>query len=265
MDALRLLGQTSKTGFTPEMRAGLAQIQLQQASDDEAKRQQILQSFQQRGLGSGGAELASQLQAQSAGAARAGEAGLQLQAQARQAALQAASQSGQLAGQIRGQEFGIAQTKASAQDQAAMARFNEAVARQQRNVATQMGVQQQNLGMAQQIANQNVAQQNAELQRQRAAQAQQYELRLRQAGLLAGGQQTMGQQYQQQAARTGQMWAGMGNAVGQGFMQAGLHNQQQSGYNNLLATLGKNQQQQQHGNWTGEDITNRNDPSNPYV
>lgn len=223
MTALQLVGERAKTGFSAEDRAALAQIQLQQARDTEAKRQQILQSFQQRGLGGAGAELASQLQAASAGAAQAGEEGLKLQAQAQRAALEAAMQSGQLGTQVRGQEFDIARTKAAAEDQAAMARFNEAVARQQRNVATRMGVQERNLATQQRIAEQNVAQANVELQRQRAAQAQQYQLGLQRAQILSGAQQGMGGVYQQQAAQTAGMWSGTGSAVGQGLIAGGTH------------------------------------------
>jgi hypothetical protein len=217
MTALQLLGERAKTGFSAEDRAGLAQIQLQQARDTEAKRQQILQSFQQRGMGGAGAELAAQLQAASAGSAQAGEEGLKLQAQAQRAALEAAMQSGQLGGQIRGQEFDIARTKAGAEDQAAMARFNEAVARQQRNVATRMGVQERNLVGRQRAADLNVQQSNTELQRQRDAQARMYEFDLKRAGLRADAQRGMGQVYQQQAAQTGGMWSNIGAGLGRGI------------------------------------------------
>lgn len=217
MTALQLLGERAKTGFSAEDRAALAQIQLQQARDTEAKRQQILQSFQQRGMGGAGAELAAQLQAASAGAAQAGEEGLKLQAQAQRAALEAASQYGGLGGQIRGQEFDIARAKAGAEDQAAMARFNEAVARQQRNVATRMGVQERNLAARQKAADLNVQQANAELQRQRDAQAQMYQLNLQRAGLRSGAQRGMGQVYQQQAGQTAGMWSGIGAGLGRGI------------------------------------------------
>jgi hypothetical protein len=212
--ALQLLGERAQTGFSAEDRAALSQIQLQQARDTEAKRQQILQSYQQRGLGGAGAELASQLQAASAGSAQAGEEGLRLQAQAQRAALEAAMQSGQLGTQVRGQEFDIARTKAGAEDQASMARFNEAVARQQRNVATRMGVQQQNLANRQRISEQNVAQSNQELYRQRQGEERQYQLALQRAQARAGAQQYASGMYQQQAGQTAGMWSGIGAGFG---------------------------------------------------
>ena len=223
MTALQLIGQRATAGATPEDRARLAEIQLQQARDTEAKRQQILQSYQQRGLGGAGSELAAQLQAASAGSAQAGEQGLQLAAQAQRAALEAAREYGALGGQVRGQEFDIARTKAGAEDQAAMARFNEAVARQQRNVATRMGVQQQNLATRQRIAEQNVAQANAELQRQRAAEAQEYAFQMQRAQLRAGAQQGIAGAYSGQAQQTAGMVSGAGAGLGQGLIAGGTY------------------------------------------
>jgi hypothetical protein len=220
MGALQILGQQAKGGLTAEGRSGLEEIQRQQERNTEAKRQQILQSFQQRGTGGAGAEMLSQLQAASAGAAQAGEERLKLQAQAQQAALQAASQYGSLGGQIRGQEFDIARARAAAEDQAAATRFQEATSRQTRNVASRNLAQQQNLAMRQRISEQNVAQQNAELQRQRAAEAQRYEFDLRRAQARAGARQGMAQQYQQQAGQTTGVWSGIGSSIGQGAAQA---------------------------------------------
>ena len=237
--ALQLLGERAKTGLGVEDRAALAQIQLQQARDTEAKRQQILQSYQQRGLGGAGAELASQLQAASAGAAQAGEEGLKIQAQAQRAALEAAMQSGQLGTQIRGQEFDIARTKAASEDETARARFNEAVARQQRNVATRMGVQQQNLATRQRVAEQNIAQQNAELQRQRAAEAQQYQLALGRAQARAGAQQGIGGAYAGQAQQTAGMWAGLGAGAGQALTAAGVYGAKQGKPETAAANVAK--------------------------
>lgn len=223
MTALELIGQRAATGMGPEDRARLAEIQLQQARDTEAKRQQIIQSYQQRGLGGAGSELAAQLQAASAGSAQAGEQGLQLAAQAQRSALEAAREYGILGGQIRGQEFDIARTKAGAEDQAAMARFNEAVARQQRNVAARNVAQQQNLATRQRISEQNIAQQNAELLRQRDAERQMRDDQLRVAQMRSQARLGQSAQYQQQAGQTAGMWQGIGSGIGQAAMYAGMH------------------------------------------
>jgi hypothetical protein len=249
MTALQLLGQRATGGMSAEDRANLAQIQLQQARDTEAKRQQIIQSYQQRGLGGAGSELAAQLQAASAGSAQVGEEGLKVAAQAQRAALEAAREYGGLGGQIRGQEFDIARTKAGAEDQAALARFNEAVARQQRNVSTRMGVQQQNLAARQRIAEQNVAQANAELQRQRAAEAQQYQLNLQRAGLMAGAYGQRGAQLQQQAQQEAGQWAQGGAAIGQGLGQYSqyLQNQDKLAFDKKKLAFDKAKYRAQYG------------------
>lgn len=221
--ALQLIGERAKTGFGVEDRAGLAEIQLKQARDTQAKIGQILQSYQQRGLGGAGPELAAQLQAASAGAAQAGEEGLKLQAQAQLAALEAASRYGALGGQIRGQEFDIARTKAAAEDETAMARFKEATSRQQRNVATRMNVQQQNLANRQRTADLNVAQTNEELLRQRQAEQQMYDNQVRVAQLRANARLGQSTQLQEQAAQTGQMYANIGAGTSRALAAYGAY------------------------------------------
>lgn len=212
MTALELLGQRAATGMTPEDKARLSQIQTQIAKDTEAKRQQILQTYQQRGLGGTGAEIASQLQAASAGAAEAGEQGMQLQAQASRAALEAAREYGALGGQIRGQEFDIARTKAGAEDQAAMTRFNEAVARQQRNLAVQRQSEQARRDEAYRRASLGISTEQQTFQNQ-AARTQ----------ALANARLGQATQLQQQAAQTAGQWAGAGAGAGQALTAAGIY------------------------------------------
>lgn len=223
MTALQMLGERAKTGFGAEERAGLNQIQLQQARDTEAKRQQILQSFQQRGMGGAGAELVAQLQAASAGSAQAGEEGLRLQAQAAQNALQAASMTGTLGGQIRGQEFDIARTKAAAKDQTTMAKYNAAMARQERNIAARNVAQQQNLATRQRISDLNTAQAERELYRQREGLERQYQLGMVRTGMIAQGYQNMANVHQGQAAQTAGAWTGGAGAIGQGLVAGGTY------------------------------------------
>jgi hypothetical protein len=233
MGGLELLKERMKTGFNAQDRAALTQMQLQQGRDTEAKLQQIKQNFQQRGLGGAGPELAAQLQAASAGSAQAGEEGLKLQAQAARSALEAALQSGQLGTQIRGQEFDIARTKAGAKDQAAMARFNAALGRQERNVGATNLARQQNLATAQRLSEQNVAQGNRELYRQREAEDRVYGYDLERARLRAQGYQGLAATHLGQAQQTSGAWTGGLGAVGQGFTLAGVA---QSGQPNKKTT-----------------------------
>lgn len=226
MTALELLKQQA-TGVSPELRAGIKEIELQQARDTEAKRQQLLQSYQQRGLGGAGSEYAAQLQAASAGSAQAAEQGVKLGSQLARSALEAARAYGDLGGQVRGQEFDIARTKAAAEDQTAAERFREATSRQQRNVAARMGAQQYNLGTRQRIAEQNVGLSNAELQRQRAAEQQMYDNQLRVAQMRAQARLGQAGQYQQQAQQTAGAVQGAASGVAQGLMLAGVYGKKQ--------------------------------------
>jgi len=221
MGALRRLQEASKAGFTPEARAAMQEARTQAQRDAQAKMQQILQQQQARGLAGAGSTLAAQLQAGSAAAAEEGEAALRAGAMASQAALQAAAQTGSLGSSIRGQEFDIARTKAGAEDQFALQRFNEAVSRQQRDISTRNLAQQYNLAQQQRIMDMNVAQRNAELQRQRAAEAQRYQFELQKAGMKAAAHSGQAQQLQQQAAQTQQGWSSIAGGVAQGLSAYG--------------------------------------------
>lgn len=90
--------------------------------NEQAQRQAVLQSMAARGLGGGGLEFASQLQAQQGGANRANDAGSQAAANASRRALQAVGQYGTMAGQVRGQDYD--QAARTAQQQDVMSRFN---------------------------------------------------------------------------------------------------------------------------------------------
>ena len=225
MGALRRLQEASKAGFTPEARAAMQEARTQAQRDAQAKMQQILQQQQARGLAGAGSTLAAQLQAGSAAAAEEGEAALKTGAMASQAALQAAAQTGSLGSSIRGQEFDIARTKAGAEDQFALQRFNEAVSRQQRDVGARNLAQQYNLAQQQRIMDMNVAQRNAELQRQRAAEAQTYALNLQRAQARAGAYTGQAQQMQQEAAATQQGWTQAIGGFGSAAMAAGQYAQ----------------------------------------
>jgi hypothetical protein len=227
MAGLEMIKQRASGGLSMEDRAALAQIQTAQARDAQAKQQQIIQGMQQRGLSGGGAELAAQLQAASAGAAQAGEEGTRLAGIAAQNALQAARDYGTLGGQIRTQEFDIAKTKARAEDEAALTRFNEAMSRQQRNVGYKNTAQSQNLQERQRINDANINQANQELLRQRNAQATMYQNQLGYATSRANARLGQAQAAQQEAAAKGQQWAGIGSAVGKGITGAMDYDQKQ--------------------------------------
>lgn len=174
MNALQLLKQRASGGLGPEDRAALNEARNQMGTEEEAKKQQIIQNLQQRGQAGGGAEIAAQLANQQGGANRASAEGDRISSLASQRALEAIGASGQLGGQIRAQDFGVNQTKATAEDE--MNRFNtqNQIARQERNVQAQNQAQAANLSNAQQLQNMNVATRNQELLRQNEAKRQQW-------------------------------------------------------------------------------------------
>lgn len=215
MSALETLQQRGKGGLTAQDRAAFNKIRGDMARESEAKRQQIIQNMQARGISGGGAELATQLAAQQAASQQASEEGDRIAAAASQNALQAMLQGGQLAGQIRGQDFDVARAKAAAEDAVNQFNTQNAVARQQRNIASQNQGQQFNLQNQQQLSNMNVQQGNQERYRQAEA-ARQYwadKLNLAQSkGNVLSGQV---KQHNEAAKQTAQQYQDIGSGFGQ--------------------------------------------------
>ena len=215
--ALELLTQRGKSGLMPEDRAALNQVRAEVQRDTEAKRQQILQNMQARGLAGGGAELAMQLQASQAGANTASAEGDRLAAQASQNALQAMVQGGQLAGNIRGQDFDVNSTRAAAEDEVNRFNVQNSIGRQTRNVGMGNDAQQRNLGERQRIQDANTGQGNNELYRQRDAEAEEYRMKMAAAQAKANARTGASQQAMQQGNQTAQNW----HTAGQGVAAAG--------------------------------------------
>jgi hypothetical protein len=132
--ALERIKQQAATGLTAEDRASLNQVRGEVQRDSEAKRQQIMQSMQSRGMGGSGAELMSALQSAQGAADQAATGSDAVMAQAQQRALQALSESGRMAGDIRGQDFGIDSARAQAVDERNRMLAQNSVARQSANV-----------------------------------------------------------------------------------------------------------------------------------
>lgn len=216
MEALRGLREAGR-GETLEQRAALQQGRLQAQRDTEAKIQQIKQQFQQRGGFSPSLELAAMLQAESAGSAQEAEERLKMQDMARRSALEAQLKAGGLASDISRQEFDMARTRAGALDEAAMARFNQAVARQTRDIEAERARQQRMMGTAQRISEANVARSQEEALRQKTAQERDWYNKYRYGTTRAemyGGQASREQERaQQESARSAEMGRGLGQAL----------------------------------------------------
>lgn len=216
--ALTSMQQRAKVGLSAEDRAALNQVRSEVQRDAEAKRQQVLQQMQARGMGGSGAELMAQLQAGQSGAELASQQSDTLMAQAQQRALQALGQSGEMATQQRGQDFDIAQAKAQALDERNRFLQENSIARQRANVQSLNQAQQMNLAEQQRLHEANIERQRQEQLRQTQEQGSLYDRSLgygqAKASALSGQAQQAGQQAQATAQGYTQMGAGLGSAAG---------------------------------------------------
>lgn len=217
LDVLNTLGNVSRTGLQASDRSAYNELRARTQQDAEAKRQQILQQMQARGMGSSGASLAAQLQSSQASADEASAGADRLAAQASQNALSALAQRAQVAGGVRSQDMSAAELRAKAIDDRNNFLYQNSVSRQAANVNAQNQAQQANLQNAQRLAEMNTAQGNQEALRQNEAKRQLYmdQLALAQSKANAlNNQGTVAAQGYQQQANT---YSALGNALGSGF------------------------------------------------
>ena len=168
--------------------AGAEQARLQQLREDPTLGQGqklALQSAAIQGAGQGGRDVA-----------------LQTAAQAQQARMAALGQQSNMASGMQGQQLQLAGQKASAAD--AIAQFNT----QQR-----MGVQSQNLGARQAIANQAAATRNQQEMYNKGLLQQQFQNQMAKVTGVTGAQSNLAQQMQQQAAAAQQAQQAQTGAV----------------------------------------------------
>ena len=215
MNALSELQQVGEGGYRLSDKATTEKILGDIAQQERGARGAIEQDMLQRGVYGSGAELASKLSAQQAGAQNAYQQGLGLSAQAQDRALQAIMQGGNLAGTMDQQQFNQQQQIKAAQD--AINRMNTGARQdvQQRNVAARNAAQAGNLQNAQSILNANVDVANNEQMQNKNYQQQRFENQL--AMNQAKSNARMGQASQINAAGNdkAQMWGGLGAGAGQ--------------------------------------------------
>lgn len=212
MQALQLLQQSGR-GISPQDRLKFNEMRDQVQRDAEAKRQQIIQNFRQRGMGGSGAELASQLMQGQASANQASLEGDRIAAASAQNALDSIARAGTLGGQIRGQDFDVASTKARAEDE--LNRFNtqNQINRQSRNVSSTNQARQTNLANAQDILNKNTNLSNAERQRQNEARRTYWQDQMTRSQARAGAYNQQGNTATNNANRTANQWVQGGTAI----------------------------------------------------
>lgn len=212
--ALELIKQRAQGGLSPADRAAFNKLQAKAQQDAEAKRQQVIQSFQQRGMGGSGAELAAQLAGSQAGIQQEASNADNVSAAASQNALQALGQQSNMASQMRGQDFSENATKAQAADEFNRFNVSNQIAQQARNVGAQNQAQQQNLANSQNISNANTSADNAELQRENDARMQVWNAQMAQAKAKADANTNVANIANKQAANTAQGWTNIGQGVG---------------------------------------------------
>ena len=223
MEALNTLGQVSRGGLRAEDRAAYNELRQKTQQDAEAKRQQIIQAMQARGMGGSGNELIAQLQAGQAAEDQASAQADRLAAQASQNALQALNQRLAGASNVRGQDMSAAQMKAQAIDDRNRFMYQNSMNVQQANINARNAAQQANLQNAQRLSEMNTTQANQELQRQNDAKRQYFQDQLGLAQAKAGAITGVGQAQAAQGMQKANMFSNLGNAIGQGFAAYGAN------------------------------------------
>lgn len=236
LETLQTLGQVSRGGLRPEDRAAYNEMRAAVQRDQEAKRQQILQSMQARGQGGSGAELLAQLQGNQAAAEQASSQADRLAAQSSQEALQALGQRAQLAGGVRSQDLTAAEMRARAEDQRNQMLWQNSMETQRANIAARNAAQQQNLANMQRISEMNTQQANTEALRQKEAERQLYLDKMNLAAAKANAVTGQANITQQAASDKAKMYSGIGSAIGQGFAAYGANKSSPAKYD---TTTGK--------------------------
>lgn len=216
LDVLSTLGGVSRGGLRAEDRAAYNQLRASVQQDQEAKRQQLMQSMQAKGMGGSGAELMAQLQSQQASADQASTGADNLAAESSRAAKEALMQRANLAGSMRTQDLGVEEMRARAIDDRNRFLYENSVARQRSNVGAQNEAQGANLANKQRLSELNVAQANQESLRQNQAKRDYFNDQLGLASAKAAALNNQASSYTAQGQQKSDMWSGLGSAIGQG-------------------------------------------------
>lgn len=215
--------QVADRGMSEQDIAAMNQMRRDAKAQGATQRANIVQEMQRRGRGASGAELMAQLSAADAIARQAAETAdrqAAMSADKRQAAIQALSG---MASRLRSQDFGVAQARAGAEDARSQAQFQANIGRQSRNVAAKTAAREFNLRNMQNIANMNVQQDNAELQRQRLGQLQNWQNQVARAQMRSQAQTNRANAILGNANATSGAVAQGFAAGGQGLAQIGQY------------------------------------------
>jgi hypothetical protein len=211
--ALEKMMQQSEQGLTAQDRLALREIQQEQERSTQGKLAQIRQEAQMRGMGGAGADLAAQLSAAQSGAERGLSSAMQVGAQAQQAKIAGIQRAAEMASGLRSADLATAQSTLGAKDQFGRFKAEEAMARQQRNIAAKNIAEQRNIARTQELANLDTAAANKELERQVTAEGTDWERGLTYGQTRAGTRTNMSKVYGQRAGAVQQSWGDMGKST----------------------------------------------------
>ena len=144
---------------------------------------------------------------------------MQVGAQAQQAKIAALRDASQMASGLRSSDLATAQATRGAEDEFGRFRAQEAIARQQRNIAAKNIAQQRNIEREQSLSNLNVAAANRERERQATAKGEDWQRALAYGQAKAAPRTGMAGVYGQRAGATQQSWGDMGKGVSDIFGQ----------------------------------------------
>lgn len=219
--ALGQLQERSRTGMTPEERAQMNALTREADSSAEAKRQQIIQEAQARGIAGGGQELAGQYIASQSGANRAMQAAEQTGAIASRRALEALLSGSELAGQMGREQLALDTTKANASDLINKFNTQNAVERQARNVNRSNQAQALNLSEKQRLQDANVNTRNQEILRANEARRQNYMDNFTLASAKSNARMAQVEQQNNKAQQTANNWKNIAAGAG-GLVKSGV-------------------------------------------
>lgn len=244
MQSLSSLQGLSSAGLRPQDIAAMNQIRQQANQQANSANQAALQQLQARGQSGSGDTLAAQLINNQGAANRAQQGGLDTAGQAAQSALQAISQAGNMASGMQGSSFNQQAQQADAQD--VINRFNTQNAQQVagQNIAQQNAAQAQNLANRQSIMNQNTGVANQQEIANKGLQQQNYNNQLQRAQAVNSATQPAAQALNNNANATSNMWSGMGNAINSGIGAANASANNEKYWETLTNMYGNKPKQQ---------------------
>lgn len=222
-DTLSMLEKVAGSGFTDEDKAALQLALNKTNANEQARQQALLQQQDARGVGSSDAALAMRSASAQGQANRDAEAAMQQAIEGRARALQAATQAGSMAGNMENAAYSREAQEAAALNAREASNAQLRTDAQNRNAVAKNAAQQFNINNAQQVSNANTGAQNTAQAHNKGLYQQNYQNQLqRLSGMgVAGGAQA--NNLQNNANRTGEMWAGIGSGIGSGVMAMGAN------------------------------------------